>query len=287
MKQLLIGTNINVNDDYTKNLTGLSEGNILVYDPSTNQVIGTDDKVSVNFAIALGRGTGKPAFVIPEVNAKNFQVTKTTKTDDVLNESYITVGSGIEKNTEYGINIVKTGVGFNERNKWHVSVISTSTSAQDITNALVKQLKELESSLNLEISTTANTIIKVKSLVAGDNYIIKPENSKLTMGTVVQGTKGVLTPEYLKDLASRCAAGKGFNLLAEGGKELYPGYPENTSIFKDAAYMYTLRFATKRASAHQVDEPVYQTVHLVIGSDDSSVNYLDTIFGLTVSSASE
>ena len=80
------------------------------------------------------------------------------------------------------------------------------------------------------------------------------------------------------DLASRCAAGKGFNYTAQDASEIYPGYPEEV---EDTTYtMYTLRFAVPRVAAKQRDEVVYQIVHIVVPSAATVVTTLDTIFGL-------
>ena len=86
-------------------------------------------------------------------------------------------------------------------------------------------------------------------------------------------------------MASRCAAGKGFNYTGEDGKEIYPGYPEVVS--EDQYVLYTLRFAVPRASAKQRDEVVYQIVHIAVPVGAAAITTLDTIFGLSAAASSE
>ena len=82
-------------------------------------------------------------------------------------------------------------------------------------------------------------------------------------------------------MASRCAAGKGFNYTAEDAHELYPGYPETVA---DTTYiLYTLRFKVGRSAAKQRDEQVYQIVHIAVPSEETTlIGKIDTILGVGV-----
>ena len=93
---------------------------------------------------------------------------------------------------------------------------------------------------------------------------------------------------YIQDLASRCAAGKGYNLLGDDGKEIYPGYPEdvedlvpNTSGSSGASTagyaIYNLHFATRRLAGKQLNELVWQYVHIAVPITNSSYATFDTI----------
>ena len=80
-------------------------------------------------------------------------------------------------------------------------------------------------------------------------------------------------------MASRCAAGKGFNYTAEDAHEMYPGYPEAVA---DTTYtLYTLRFKVGRSAAKQRDEQVYQIVHIAVPSSATTlIGNIDTILGV-------
>ena len=96
---------------------------------------------------------------------------------------------------------------------------------------------------------------------------------------VTHGKKAVCDKAYIQDLASRCAAGKGFNYAADDGKELYPDYPE--VVADDQYVLYSLRFAVPRVASKQRDEVVYQLVHIAVPVGSDAITTLDTIFGLS------
>jgi hypothetical protein len=85
---------------------------------------------------------------------------------------------------------------------------------------------------------------------------------------------------YIKDLAQRCAADKGFVYLDQASKDIYPGYPEaveqiaQTDIATKGYTVFNLRFATKRMSGKTSDEQVWQYVHIAVPTNNAS---LDTI----------
>ena len=88
---------------------------------------------TTNFGIALGGGSKKPAFVIPEVDVNTLQVTKSPYAAGTAYAASITIPSG-NGGKNYTLVLVKLGTGINgERNKWtqsvHVPVGQTMTAA--------------------------------------------------------------------------------------------------------------------------------------------------------------
>ena len=80
---------------------------------------------------------------------------------------------------------------------------------------------------------------------------------------------------YIKDLASQCAAGKGFDYVEGDGKEIYPGYPE--ALDGTTYNIYTLRFQVGRKSAKTRDEKVWQLVHIAVPTDATCKSSLEDI----------
>lgn len=281
MKQLLIGTVLSTTAGDAKDLTGLGKGELLVYNPSTNALIGTNAKVAVDFAIALGRGADKPAFLIPEVDVKTLQVAKASYAAPVTYTSKFIVPTPTA-DKDYTLMLVKKGTHFNERAIFTHTFRSKSTSADDVAQGLADSINanSVASGVTATISTADHSVTLLAS-ESGKDYAVKfgDELSGVTLSTSTQGTKGILDAEYIKELAKDCAAGKGFNLLADDGKELYPGLDNDIIEMGTEVNEYTLRYATTRKASKQTDTPVYQRVHLVVSS--AVADTLDTIFGLS------
>ena len=120
--------------------------------------------------------------------------------------------------------------------------------------------------------TAAQPGVDFEIVCADELTGVKPTN-------VTNGIAAILDKAYVEDLASRCAAGKGFNYTAEDAHEMYPGYPETVA---DTTYtLYTLRFKVGRSAAKQRDEQVYQIVHIAVPSSSTTlIGNLDTILGV-------
>lgn len=259
-------------------LTLLNENELTLYHLGESASI--TDSITKNFAIALGRGANNQPLVFPEVDVKSLTVVKAThKNGDNfflrIAPTNVTIGA------EYGFVLAKKGVGFNERNTWHFSVVAKNTNVAKLLQEFEKLIKA-----NAETSNLCNVSVQGNELwvKTADTDYVTDYSVAITDGfnesEVVVATPpspAILDKKYVQDLASRCAAGKGFNLTAEDAHEMYPGYPE--TIENVMHTMYTLRFAVPRVAAKQRDEVVYQIVHLVCDSDNERlISYLDTAF---------
>lgn len=282
MKQIIIGQNkpyaseIDCND-----LTNLPEGTIAIFNPSDGSLITEAAHLTKNVAIACGRASGKMPFVFPEVDVKSLSVTKAKYASGSFFTGTITIPT-TEKGLIYTIIIAKKGVTLHERNRWTYTAVAKDDVASVVAADIVKQINANTntSGVKAEYSGGAITITAVNLSSVSQTYdyeiIGADELTGVKPTNVTPGKAAILAKDYVKDLASRCAAGKGFNYLAEDGKDLYPGYPETLDSYKYE--MYTLRFAVPRKSAKQRDEVVYQTLHIVVPEDAACTTTLDAIF---------
>lgn len=278
MKQLFIGQKkayATATAKYT-DLTTVPEGTIALFNLSDGSLLSSIAKE--NFAIVVGRGTNKMPFLFPEVDVKTLTVQKVSSIVGKTFTAKITVPT-TEKGTEYTVVITKKGTVFNERSTWTFTAIAKSTTAADVAKQITNQINGNTNQLGVKATYTGGAITITGSEV-GKDYEVLGADGLLGVAPidVTHGEKAICDAAYIKDLASRCAAGKGFNYLDEGGKEIYPGYPE--AVTESAYVLYTLRFAVPRASAKQRDEVVYQTVHIAVPAGAGAIATLDTIFGI-------
>ena len=283
MKQLIIGQNKSYAAGVTyEDLTQLPEGVIGIFNPSTGDLISSNATLSSSFAIACGRGEDKMPIHFPDVNLRTLSVTKAVAQDGTKFTSTITIPT-TEKGKEYTIIIAKCGVVFNERNTWTFTSLAKSDIAANVAADLVKQINAntITSGVKAENTGGAITIAAVRN---GENYTLTGADELMGIAptNTTEAQPAILDKAYVQDLASRCAAGKGFNYLAEEDKEIYPGYPE---VVEDTKYvLYTLRFAVPRVSAKQRDEVVYQLLHIAVPESAGCVGTLDSIFNLPTTS---
>lgn len=282
MKQLIIGKSKAYSTVNTLNdATALADGVIGIYSLADNTVIKTA-KAATNFLIALGR-EGKAPVIFPEVDVKTLSVVKSTYSAATTFKGTITVPTPVI-GKEYTIIVVKKGVVFHERNTWTVTTVAKDTTAANVAEELIKQINASSETSGVK-ATKSGGAITITAVKAGTDYELKGADEltgvSVTAGTV--GTPAILDKSFVQDLASRCAAGKGFNYLAEDGSELYPGYPE---VVEDTQYvMYTLRFAVPRVAAKTRDEVASQVVYIVLPSAAGAVTTLDTVLGLATAQA--
>lgn len=263
-------------------LTTVPEGTIALFSLSNGALL-TASPTS-NFSIVVGRATGKMPLMFPEVDVKSLQVTKAFYEAAKKFTAKITIPTP-EKGAHYTVVIVKKGTVFNERSNWTFSTMATTTTAADVAKKIVSQINGNKYNLGVEASNTGDAIT-ITAIEAGKDFevLCADSLSGVTPTEVTHGKKAELDKSDIQDLASRCAAGKGFTYTGEDGKEIYPGYPEVVS--EDQYTLYTLRFAVPRASAKQRDEVVYQTVHIAVPVGAEAITTLDTIFGLSAAAAS-
>lgn len=262
-------------------LTTITEGTIALFSLSDGALL-TAVPTS-NFSIVVGRTTGKMPLMFPEVDVKSLQVTKASYEAAKTFTAKITVPTP-EKGSHYTVVIIKKGTVFNERSNWTFTTMATNTTAADVAKQIVSQINGNKYNLGVEASNTGGAIT-ITALEAGKDFEVLGADGLIDVAPteVTHGKKAELDKADIQDLASRCAAGKGFNYTSEDGKDIYPGYPEVVS--EDQYTLYTLRFAVPRVSAKQRDEVVYQTVHIAVPVGAAAITTLDTIFGLSAVAA--
>lgn len=282
MKQIIIGKKKTyaTTPSTLTDATAVPEGVIGMYNLSDNKLITT--KLTENFCIVLGRGAGKAPIFFPEVDVKSLTVEKSTAVAGKTFKGTITINS-VTPGKDYTIIVVKKGVVRHERNTWTATAAGSTVAS--VVDSLVKQFNASSETSGITASKSGGAIT-ITAINAGEPYDIVGAD-ELTGVAVTSKTDGIpatLDKAYVQDLASRCAAGKGFNLTALEGRDIYPGYPE---AVEDTNYtMFTLRFAVPRVAAKQRDEVVYQLVHIVVPDGSGVITTLDTIFG-TGASASQ
>ena len=282
MKQLLIVSNTTLNGGASapKDLSSMAKGAIGFYHlDDDNTWLST--AATKNFAIALGYGTKANAFVIPEVDFSSLTLQKATSQAAATFTAKVTISS-VAVGKEYTIIIVKKGVVFHERNTWTATSLAKSTTVADVAADLVKQINASKETSGMTASNEGGVITLTAAQPGVDFEIVcADELTGVKPTAVTNGIAAILDKAYVEDLASRCAAGKGFNYTAEDAHEMYPGYPETIA---DTTYtLYTLRFKVGRSAAKQRDEQVYQIVHIAVPSSATTlIGNLDTILGVGI-----
>lgn len=280
MKQLIIATGessastSNAIYDYTT----IDAGKFALIDLATHKRVayntnlaGTDKKL----ALVLGAASGKMPFVISEIDCKSLTIVEGAKQAGTTYAATLTVPTPVVGQT-YTIVVVKLGVGFNKRNKYTASTIATAGDTaitvatrltEELSNKFIGNISDV--TFNLTVSNmssgqnpAATAAIKFTGTVVGEGYEVLGADALLGVAptSVTIAKPNVLDKAYVQDLASQCAAGKGFNFTYADGDSIYPAYPEAVSASWYA--MKTLRFAVPRASAKTRDEVVNQIVHI-------------------------
>lgn len=297
MKQLLIVNSqkaINAKADASGaavspyDFSNLAEGAISFFELDASTLLAAAP--TKNFGIALGRGTNMPAFVIPEVDLSTLSVVKTLPSAGAKFSATFTMPTPVV-GKEYTVILVKKGTVPNERNTFTTSIVAGSTTAATEATALVKYVNNKANDLFNVKATVSGAAITIAAQ-DGNDYEIKFADALTgtTTSALTQGKKAIGDKAYIADLAQRCAAGKGFNLLDQESRDIYPGFPEavedlvpnssGTGGVSTAGYaIYSLHFATGRAAGKQVDERVWQYVHIAVPITASSYATIDTILG--------
>lgn len=270
MKQLLIlnaaayPLNLDAND-----VTKIPGGQVAVMQ-NGSIVTSLDSFKAGNFTMLYHRSTDTQVKNF-DVDYNSLTIAKSLSQKAEAKKMTVTVPTIVAKET-YGFTIVKKGKTFNERVNYSYSEYAKADAKQnDVVSALVKVVNANTENTGVK-ATASNNIITLENTVGEDFNVV----SELCSVVSTQDfAPAVLDAAYVKDLAQRCVGGKGVQYLAEDGKELYPGYPEDVA---DGYYlMYTLRFANKRAASSQVSDNVYQTIHIVVpvnavGDDDDTTS---------------
>lgn len=275
MKQIMIGKSVAyaATPATLTDATAVPDGAFGFYKLSDYSLITA--KPTSNFCIVLGRGANNQLLVFPEVDAKSLTVEKAEYAAGTKFAGTITINS-VTAGKHYTIMVVKKGVVRHERNTWTATSMAKDTTVATVVDDLVKQFNASTETSGIK-ATKSGGAITITAVKTGEDYELvgADELTGVTVTSKIVGKAAILDKAYVQDLASRCAAGKGFNYTAEDAHEMYPGYPEAVA---DAQYvMYTLRFAVPRVAAKQRDEVVYQIVHLVLPSTAGAVATLDSI----------
>ena len=259
-------------------LTTVPEGTIAIFDLKTGALLTSASKAKGDFSIVVGRGTDKMPLMFPEVNLKTLEVTKATYQAGATFTAKITIPTP-EKGTHYTVVVTKKGTVFNERNNWSFTTVATTTTAADVAKQITAQINGNKYQLGVSASYSGGAIT-ITALEEGKDYEVLGADGLMGVAPtdVTHGKKAELDKADIQDLASRCAAGKGFNDTYANGDSIYPGYPE--VVDEDQYVLYTLRFAVPRVAAKQRDEVVYQIVHLAVPVGSASIATLDVILGL-------
>lgn len=295
MKQLLIvnsGKALNATNATPYDLSGLEAGAITFFELGGSTALSAAP--TKNFGIALGRPNGQKAFIIPEVDIHTLSITKALPKLGKAIKRRFTFPTPV-KGEEYTVMFVKKGVVPHERNTWHCSVVAGSTSASTEAGNLKTVIEDKLGDIFTVTQGTSSNVDKltIEGKNVGDQWEIKLIDG-LT-GVSFAGSTSFVDPEptigdkvYIQNLASQCAAGKGFEHTAPEGREFIPGYPEavedltpNTSGTNGASTagyaVYTLHFQVGRDSAKTRDEKVWQLVHIAVPVNNSSFSTIDSI----------
>ena len=262
-------------------LTTVTEGTIALFSLKDGSLL-TAAPTS-NFSIVVGRGTNKMPFVFPEVDIKTLEVSKASYEASATFTAKITVPTP-EKGTDYTVVIIKKGTVFNERSNWTFTTRALTTTAADVAKAITAQINGNKDQLGVKAEYSGGAIT-ITATEAGKDYEVLGADGLMGVEptSVTHGKKAKLDKADVQDLASKCAAGKGFNDVYADGETIYPGYPE---IVSESQYvLYTLRFAVPRAYAKQRDEVVYQLVHIAVPVGAACITTLDTVLGLAAAGA--
>lgn len=307
---LSAGSGGNSSKKVVTDLSGLYAGAITIGELGAEYALA--GVASKNFWIALGRPNGQAPFLIPEVDIHSLTVEKSTPVaagtfaavitlpdpDDVA-ELIPTTSRVISPINEYGIVFIKKGAVPHERNTYSVQVATQVDNATDLGKALKKAIDAKHSDKFPFTASESSGVLTVTCDNAGEDWDIRffdllegfnslepaytDEDSDGIIDTatygdndevvVTMGRKAIGDKADIQDLASRCAAGKGFTDTYRNGDSIYPGYPE--AVADTTYYVYTLRFRVGRDSAKTRDERVWQIVHIAVPAAASTL--LDAI----------
>lgn len=288
MKQLIVLDSDATYASESYNSFGTEEPNVIgLYSDVNGMPVTKADDLKNNIALAYVNNNLKITH-FPEIDVKSLTVTKAEYKAGNAFTATITIPT-TEKGLQYTIIIAKKGTKLHERNTWTYTSVAKDDIASVVATDIVKQINANTNTSGVKATNSGGniTITAVSAPTIDQVYdyevIGADELTGVKPTSVTPGKAEILGKEYVKDLASRCAAGKGFNYLAEDGKDLYPGYLEN--ITENQYVMYTLRFAVPRMSGKQRDEVVYQTLHIAIPKGSHAITVLDAIFGISDAAA--
>lgn len=228
-------------------------------------------KPTSDFAIVLGNAANCKPLMVPEVNVSTLTVNIADPQAGAKFKGEITIPS-VTAGKDYCLIIVKKGKTFNERiNYSELYRAVDGDTASTVAAALGAGLQAKADAGTLNISVTvAAAKITVNGVYTGEQFNIVPSEALIgTAVTITEAQPATGDAEFVKDLARRCAANKGFNENYRDGDSIYPGFPE---VVEDVTYcILTLRFATTRSYGKQTDTKVYQNVYIAVPTTSAAL----------------
>jgi len=277
-------TNGNVQD-----LSGLLPGGIAFFELGADTAL--EAPATKNFAIALGRPNGQHPFIIHEVDIKTLRVSKALPFAGATFSVVFTVPSTVA-GEEYTLRFFKKGVVPHERNSWTVGVVASTNNASYQEAAALKKAMDDKVNDKFNFTTTrSNGQLTITCNNIGEDWEVVATDSLVgTSLTITHAEKPIGDKKYIQELASFCAAGKGFYHTNGEGRDVIPGYPEYVEDFElndsgdnrngeddtDGVYstegyaIYTLRFMVGRDASKTRDERVWQNVYIACPLDEST-----------------
>jgi len=295
MKQLLIVNSAKALDagltsNGVEDLSGLQAGAITFFELGAAKSLAYSSvkAPTKNFAIALGKGGRMAPFVIPEVDIETLTVTETVPAKGVKFTVEFTAPAGTAKK-DYTLVFVKKNTVPNQRNRFTitVSVGSSNLTAAQLAQKFVDAVNSKANALFDFTATLSTADVTIECNNKGEQWnVVAADQLEGTSLTITQAEPEIGGKAFIADLASQCAAGKGFNYTAENAHELYPGYPEAVEdLVPDAVSgsctagysVFNLHFATKRDFGKQMDERVWQNVHIAVPITNASYSDIQAI----------
>lgn len=285
MKQLLIvhsGTNLNGGAATPQDISSMAYGSVGVYD-LTDTTKWLSAKAENNVAIVLGRADRCTPMIIPEVDIQTLSASLSEHQAGKKWSASITIPDAIAKG-DFTLVLTKKGVPFNERNNYSSVVpVYAGMTGKDIAAQLRKTFQGMadNGTLDIEVKDEDSATVTISAVFDGPTFVL--QGADALTGTEVtvseEGSPAIGDQKYIQNLASKCAAGKGFNSNYPDGLPINPGYPEPV---EDTDYdVINLRFAVGRDYGKQTDERVTQMVHIAVPTSASAVlSALKTIFGI-------
>ncbi len=284
MRQLLIvnsGKALNATGATPKDLSKLDAGAILFHELESDVTLSAAP--TKNFAIALGRKNGQLPFIIPEVDIETLSVVKSTAITGVNFKVVFTLTPAVGK--EYTLRFFKKGTVPHERNSWTVNYVAKTTTGATEAAEFVRLVNAKASDKFRFTATNSGATITITS----NDYemwevkgVDELANVSITQTDAVKPTND---KAYVQNLASFCAAGKGFTDTLANGATTIPGYPEEV---EDTTYnVYTLRFKVGRDASKTRDERVWQNVYIAVPSTSAIISTLEQILGFSTTGGGE
>ena len=254
-------------------LSKLEAGALFIHELDANIALTTAP--TKNFAIALGRANGQMPFLIPEVDVTTLNVTKSipmagSKYKVVFAMPTPVIGK------EYTLRFYKKGAVPHERNSWSISIVAKTATAATEAQVFANMINaKANDKFRFKASVSSATVT-----IESEDYqawSVTPVDGLATVAlTITEGIKPTNDKAYIQNLASICAAGKGFRDTYGFGITTIPGYPE---VVEDKTYyVYTLRFKVGRDASKTRDERVWQNVYIAVPTTSTIVTTLDKVF---------